>query len=265
MPEHVSLTPPALPELTPARGERRARVAFLEGCVMPVMFHKVNQATVKLLSANGCDVLVPRSQGCCGAFHMHNGFLDDARERAKRLIATFERERVDAIVTNSAGCGSSMKEYAELFHDEPEWADRANAFAKLTCDVTELLDAIGLRTPTREIRKRATYHDACHLAHGQKVRAQPRNLLKQIPGLELVEMTDPDWCCGSAGIYNFLRPELASKLQDRKVKHVVNAQPELVITGNPGCHSWIEAGLRAAGNDVPMLHTAEVLAMAYDD
>jgi glycolate oxidase iron-sulfur subunit len=223
----------------------------------------VNRATLRVLAENGCDVTVVPSAGCCGAFHMHNGFLDEARQRARNLIRALERQEYDALVTNSAGCGSSMKEYHVLFEHEPEWLERAKAVSARTRDVSEYLAELGLVPPPNELRVRATYHDACHLAHAQKVRCQPRELLKAIPGLELVEFADSDWCCGSAGIYNFLQPELAGQLQERKVANIQAVQPELVVTGNPGCHSWIEAGLRARGSQVPVKHTIEVLAEAY--
>ncbi|MCC2672446.1 MAG: Fe-S oxidoreductase, partial [Armatimonadetes bacterium] len=227
----VTPTVQPLPEVTPAKGKRRARVLMLGGCVMQVLFQRVNRATIRVLAENGCEVVVPRSAGCCGAFQMHNGFLDDARTRARALIQTYECQEFDAIVINSAGCGSSMKEYAELFHDEPEWKARGAAIAAKSKDVSEFLDELGFIPPTGTYAKRVTYHDACHLAHAQKVRSAPRELLKAVPGLELVEFKDSDWCCGSAGIYNFLQPELAAQLQERKVDNVLAVKPEVVATG----------------------------------
>lgn len=265
VPDEVSLSIKPLPEFTPAKGEKRARVAVLAGCVMQVLFQRVNRATVRVLAENGCDVLVPRSLGCCGAFHMHNGFLDEARQRARALIEALEKETIDALVINSAGCGSSIKEYPEVFHaaGEGEWEERARAVAAKSKDVSEFLAELGLRPPTRELRKKVAYHDACHLAHGQKVRSQPRELLQAIPGLELVDFKDPDWCCGSAGIYNFLQPEIAGQLQEKKVGNILAADPDLVVMGNPGCHSWIEAGIRSKGKTIPVKHTIEVLDEAY--
>jgi glycolate oxidase iron-sulfur subunit len=264
VPAEAALTIRRLPELTPAKGERRARVALLAGCVMQVLFQRVNRATVRVLAENGCDVIVPRAAGCCGAFHMHNGFLDGARERARRLIEALEREELEAVIVNSAGCGSSMKEYGELFHGDPGWEERARKIAAKTRDVSEFLVELGPVPPTKELRKRIAYHDACHLAHGQKVRSQPRELLELISGVELAPFQDPDWCCGSAGIYNFLQPEMAAKLQAKKVEHILAAEPDMVVTGNPGCHAWIEAGLRARGNVAPVMHTVEVLHEAYE-
>jgi glycolate oxidase iron-sulfur subunit len=231
---------------------------------MPVLFGRVNAATARLLAANGLEVLAPAGQGCCGAFHMHNGELSAAGERAQRLIETFERVECDAILVNSAGCGSAMKEYRHLFHDDPAWEERAAAFSARVRDVAEYLAAIGLRPPPHSVPRRVLYHDACHLAHGQGIRTQPRELLRQVPGLELAEFVDPDVCCGSAGIYNFLQPELAVRLQAQKVQNLLAARPDVVVTGNPGCHAWIEAGLRAAGSSVPVQHTVEVLASAYE-
>lgn len=262
LPGPVSPIPRRLPALTPAQGERRARVAVLSGCVMSVLFHPVNEATIRVLAVNGCDVLVPPGQGCCGALHLHAGFADETQTMARQMIDLFEREELDAIIVNSAGCGSVMKEYAELF-PEGEAAARARAFSAKVMDISEFLVKLGPVPMKHERRARVAYHDACHLAHGQGIRAQPRALLAAIPGIELVPVQESDWCCGSAGIYNFLQPELASQLQARKVANLLAAHPDLVVTGNPGCHMWILAGLRAAGRDIPVKHTVEVLDEAY--
>jgi glycolate oxidase iron-sulfur subunit len=234
------------------------------GCVMSVLFHHVNEATVRVLAANGCDVLVPPRQGCCGALHLHAGFADEARKLARQTIAAFERENLDAIILNSAGCGAMMKEYAELF---PEGVDatRARTLSARVKDVSEFLVELGPRPMPNENRARVAYHDACHLAHGQGVRSQPRALLASIPGIDLAPVSESDWCCGSAGIYNFTQPEIAAQLQARKVANLLAARPDLIITGNPGCHMWILAGLKAAGKDIPVKHTIEVLDEAYRD
>lgn len=263
LPEHPSPRIEPLPEFTPARGERRARVALLAGCVMQVLFQRINRATIEVLAANGCDVVVPRQAGCCGAFHMHNGFLDEARQRAERLMPVMEEAGVDAVITNSAGCGSSMKEYGELFPGDAGRRERAESFGRRTQDISEFLSSLGLRPPAREMPLRIAYHDACHLAHAQGIRNQPRELLSAIRGVELVPFADPDWCCGSAGIYNFLQPEMAAQLQKRKVDTLRQVKPDLVVTGNPGCHAWIEGGLAAEGSDIPVRHTVEILAEAY--
>jgi glycolate oxidase iron-sulfur subunit len=262
-PPEAGLTVKPLPAFTPAKGERRVKVTMLAGCVMQVLFQRVNRATIRVLAENGCDVTVAHSAGCCGAFHLHNGFLDEAREKAKALIQAYEREEYDALVINSAGCGSAIKEYEELFHGQPEWQERARKFLAKAKDVSEYLAELGLRPPKNPFAKRVAYHDACHLAHAQGIRSQPRELLKAVPGLELVEFANSDWCCGSAGIYNFLQPELAVQMQERKVGNIMAASPDVVVMGNPGCHSWIESGLRARGNAVEVLHTVELLDRAY--
>lgn len=263
LPQNAGMRVEPLEPFTPAQTPRRARVALLGGCVMQVLFQRVNRATIRVLARNGCDVVVPTGTQCCGALHAHNGDLDGARQRARGLIEMLEREQFDALISNSAGCGAAIKEYGSLFHGDPHWEPRARAIAEKTRDASEFLAHLGLLPPDRPMRKRATYHDACHLAHGQKIRSEPRTLLQTIPGLELVELPNADWCCGSAGIYNFLEPELASRLQDTKVSHVLSVKPDLVITGNPGCHAWIEAGLRRRDSPIPLKHTLEVLDEAY--
>ncbi len=263
IPVEAGLTVKPLPEFTKAKGERRARVALLAGCVMQVLFQRINRATIRVLAENGCDVVVSPDAGCCGAFHLHNGYMDNAREKAKALIRALERREFDALIINSAGCGSTIKSYHELFHGDPEWEDRAQALESKTRDITEYLMELGPVAPTRPLSKRVAYHDACHLAHGQKIRSQPRDLLTMVPGLELIEFQNSDWCCGSAGIYNFLQPEMAAQLQEKKVTHILDAQPEVIAMGNPGCHAWIESGLRARGSQIPVKHTVEVLDEAY--
>jgi len=259
----ASLFPRPLPVVTPPRGERRARVGVIPGCVMSVLFQEINHATVRVLAANGCEVIAPSATGCCGSLHMHNGFLDAARGHARQVIQIFQRRGVDAIVVNSAGCGSAMKEYGELFAGDRIWEQRARAFAAKVRDLSEFLVELGPRPPQGEVPLRAAYHDACHLAHGQRVREQPRALLRSIPGLSLVELAESDWCCGSAGIYNLTQPELAGRLQDRKVANLVASGAECVVTGNPGCHTWIEAGLRERGHTLSVKHIAAVLDVGY--
>jgi glycolate oxidase iron-sulfur subunit len=262
LPAPVPARPPRLPAFTPAQGERRARVALLSGCVMSVLFHHVHEATIRVLAANGCDVLVPGGQRCCGALHLHAGHADEARKLARQTMGVFERDPVDAIIVNSAGCGAMMKEYAHLFPPGVD-ATRARALGEKVQDVSEFLARLGLRPVKHERRARVAYHDACHLAHGQGVRAQPRALLAAIPGIELVSVSESDTCCGSAGIYNFTQPELATQLQERKIANLLAAGPDLIATGNPGCHMWILAGLKAAGHEIPVRHTIELLDAAY--
>jgi glycolate oxidase iron-sulfur subunit len=258
VPAEAGLTVRPLPAFTPARGEKRARVALLAGCVMQVLFQRINRATIRVLARNGCEVIVPET-GCCGAFHMHNGYLEEARERARDLIRALERERFDTFVVNSAGCGSTLKEYAELFHGDPKWEPRGRALVEKTRDIAEFLAELGFIPPEKPYRKRVSYHDACHLAHGQGVRAQPRALLEGIPGIELVPLAEAEICCGSAGIYNLVQPEPAAQLGLRKARHVADARPDVIATGNPGCILQIAAAGRALGHDWPVVHPVEVV------
>ncbi|OLT14057.1 glycolate oxidase [Pseudonocardia sp. CNS-139] len=245
-----------LPVFTPAAGERRARVALLSGCVQDVFFHRVNEATVRVLAAEGCDVLVPREQGCCGALELHAGREHSALTRAKRDIAVFETLDVDHVVANVAGCGSSMKEYGHLLADDPEWADRAAAFSATVRDVHEVLADLGPRAERRPFRGRVAYHDACHLGHAQGVREQPRAVLRSIPELVLVDLPEAALCCGSAGIYNMVMPEAADELGARKAANVRSVEPDLVVTANPGCLLQIGKHL---GRATPLLHPVQLL------
>ena len=227
-----------LPERISATGERRATVALLTGCVQDVFFHRVNAATARVLAAEGCDVVVPRDQQCCGALELHAGREDDALARARKTIARFEQLGVDHVVANVAGCGSSMKDYGHLLADDPEWAERAAAFSASVRDVHEVLAdllADGPRAPRHPVRARVAYHDACHLGHAQGVRAQPRAVLRSIPELEVVDIPEAALCCGSAGIYNMVAPEPAAELGARKAANIRSVQPDMVVTANPGC------------------------------
>ncbi|MBN9101398.1 MAG: 4Fe-4S dicluster domain-containing protein [Pseudonocardia sp.] len=245
-----------LPVFTPAVGSRRGRVALLSGCVQDVFFHRVNEATVRVLAAEGYDVLVPRDQQCCGALELHAGREAPALERAKREIGVFETLDVDSIVTNVAGCGSSMKEYGHLFADDPAWADRAAAFSARVRDVHEVLADGEPRAERHPVRGRVAYHDACHLGHAQKVRAQPRAVLRSIPDLELVDLPEAELCCGSAGIYNMIAPEAAGELGARKAANVRSVNPDVIVTANPGCLLQIGKHL---GADIPLLHPVQLL------
>lgn len=246
-------------------GERRARVALLSGCVMSAVFGATNRATVKVLRHNGCEVLVPKDQGCCGALLQHNGDKHTALELAKHNVDVFGKLEVDALLVNAAGCGAMMKEYAELLKDEPAYAERAARLTGKMQDVAEFLDGLGLHPPTREVRATAAYHDACHLAHGQGVRDQPRALLSAIPGLTLTPLPESDWCCGSAGTYNLTQPDMAARLLERKIGHIETTGADLVVTGNPGCLMQIRAGLQQRGLPTQAVHTLDLLARAYDD
>jgi glycolate oxidase iron-sulfur subunit len=248
-----------VPVLTPAVGQKRARVGLLLGCVQREFFPGVNAATARVLAAEGCDVVAPRGQQCCGALSLHIGREAEAKRRAKRLIATFESQAVDAIVINVAGCGSSMKEYGRLLADDPAWAARAEAFAAKCRDVSELLDELGPVATRHPLPVVAAYHDACHLGHAQGVRTQPRALLAGIPELELREIAEAEICCGSAGVYNLLKPEPARELGDRKAANVVATGADLLITANPGCLMQVDSALRRHGQSIALAHTVEVL------
>ncbi len=250
---------------TPAIGEQRGRVALLSGCVMRVVYGAVHQATVRVLAANGIEVICPPDQPCCGALHGHLGRLEAAKNRARALIAAFETVEADAFLLNSAGCGSFVKDFGHLLADDPQWATRAQAFAAKVRDVSEYLAEVGLRPllPTNRPPVTVPYHDACHLAHGQRITQAPRTLLKSLPGVRYVEMTDSDQCCGSAGIYNYLQPQMAQSLQAKKVANLLATGAQIVATGNPGCLAWIQAGL-PEGADVPeVVHPVELLDRAY--
>ena len=254
-----SVPPPvALPEVTLARGARRGRVGLLIGCVQRHLYPRVNRDTVRLLSLAGYDVIVPRGQGCCGALDLHAGRLDRFRARADRLATAFGSD-VDLVVTNAAGCGSAMKEYG---HWMPE-SGAAVALAARTRDVSEVLAAADL--PLGRLDATVTYHDACHLAHGQRIRREPRELLRRIPGLTLVELPDSDLCCGSAGVYNVLEPEMAGRLLDLKVARILETGARIVATGNPGCLLQIARGLRARDASIEVVHPVELLARAVKE
>lgn len=263
-----TLSPPLPPVVTPAVGVKRARVGVLTGCAMRVLFGDVNADTVRALAANGCEVLVNRRQGCCGALHGHNGYGDEARSLARSLIDTFTPlDGLDAIVVNSAGCGSQMKEYGHLLADDPVYAQKASAFARKVRDVSEWLDEIGWVAPLKPALGTTTmaYHDACHLVHGQGVRDAPRHLLARLPGTRWVPLPESEVCCGSAGIYNFTEPDMARRLQARKLDNIVSTGATVLATGNPGCLAWIASGLKERGlPDIRVAHPVTLLAEALD-
>ena len=250
-----------IPERTPARGEKRMTVGVLTGCVQRLVFPQVNAATVDVLAAEGCDVVAPAEQGCCGALALHAGRLDEARAFARRTIEIFEHAGVERVAVNAAGCGSSMKEYGQLLADDPAWAERALAFSQRVRDVTELVAELGEPRATRHpLALRIAYHDACHLAHAQGIRRQPRELLQSIPGVELVPFAEQDICCGSAGIYNLVEPDAAAALGDRKVAHIDAVQPDVVATANPGCTLQMAAAARRQGRALVIRHPIELVA-----
>jgi len=261
----LRLTPPAatwrkLPERVPALGSRRAVVGMLTGCVQSVFFPQVNASTARVLAAEGCDVIIPPGQGCCGALSMHSGREAEAADFARRTIAMFEQTGVDAIVVNSAGCGSAMKEYERLLAGrEPDWAERAAEMSGKVRDFAEFLADIGPVARRHSLPVTAAYHDACHLAHAQGITKEPRDLLRAIPGLNLVEVPDAGTCCGSAGVYNLLQPDAASELGGRKAEAVLAADAPLLVLANPGCSLQIASALAERGEHVSVVHTAEVL------
>ena len=264
----LALSPPVsllsmfrrFPEHTPAVGEPRLKVAMLTGCVQRLSFADVNHATVNVLAAEGCTVAAPAAQGCCGALPLHAGSIEQARQLAKHNIAVFEQAGVERIVVNAAGCGSAMKEYKDLLAADAEWAARAHAFSAKVRDVSEVLAELGEPRATRNpIHARVAYHDACHLAHGQGVRAQPRALLQAIPGVELLTPAESEICCGSAGIYNLVQPEPASQLGARKARNIAALSPDMIATANPGCTLQISAAARILGYKWPVFHPIQLV------
>jgi glycolate oxidase iron-sulfur subunit len=248
-----------LPSRVTARGERRAVVGMLSGCVQQVFFPHVNIATARVLAAEGCDVVIPPEQGCCGALSLHDGRRTEAASFAADLIEVFERAGVDAIIVNSAGCGSALKEYKDLLADDPALAGRAAALSAKIADLSEFLVDLGPAATRHPLPITVAYHDACHLAHAQGVTSQPRELLRAIPDLTVVELADAGICCGSAGIYNLVQPEAARELGVRKAAAVAGSDASLVVSGNPGCALQISSALQAAGTPKPVAHLAEVL------
>ncbi|HTG27841.1 MAG TPA: (Fe-S)-binding protein [Methylomirabilota bacterium] len=248
-----------------ATGERRARVAFFAGCVANVTFAELNIATIRVLTANGCDVVVPDGQLCCGALAAHAGVRDVAREVARKNLYAFLLDEIDAIVTNAAGCGSTLKEYDHLFTPEEKEYGRASAFAKKTRDVTEFLAALGLSAALKALPLRVTYQDSCHLLHGQKVREAPRKLLRSIPGLDLVELPHSELCCGSAGVYNVTQTEASLELLEDKMRYAAATRAQVVATSNPGCLLQMRAGAEMHHTNQQVLHVIELLDQAISN
>jgi Fe-S oxidoreductase len=244
-------------------GAVKATVALLSGCIMPMTHPATHEATVRVLARNGCRVLVPKEQGCCGALHVHNGDPAAARELAKRNIDAFLASGADYVVVNAAGCGSAMKEYAELFEGDEAWQSKAHRFVDGVRDVTELLSEIGFVAPTGRVEAKVTYQDSCHLVHAQRVRNAPRELLRSIPGLELVEMTAPDRCCGSAGIYNLTQTEMSRRVLDDKMLDVMSTNCDVISTANPGCMLQLDLGVRLNGGSQEVVHVVDLLDRAY--
>ncbi|RDZ18498.1 glycolate oxidase [Priestia megaterium] len=274
MPTHLAEMEHVMPKITrsvrkkykkkrvlKAKAERKAEVAFLTGCIMDVMFSDINEATLNVLRRNGNDVVIPPSQTCCGALHVHAGDRDMGRQLAKKNIEAFQH--ADTIIVNAAGCGCMLKEYPELFREEEqEWREKAEVFAEKVQDISKYLHDTGYRPPQAKLHKRITYHDACHLAHGQGVREEPRDILLSIPGVEMVHMANADRCCGSAGIYNLTNPDMAGAVLQSKMEHVPY-DIEMISMGNPGCMLQMAVGVKKYGRSQQIVHTVQLLEWAY--
>lgn len=273
MPKHLAEMEAIMPEITtsvrkkykdveviPAKGTPKAQVAMLKGCIMDVMFGDINQSTINVLTHNGNDVELPKNQTCCGALHVHAGDRETGKKLAKQNIEAFEKS--DKVVVNAAGCGCALKEYPELLRNEPEWKERAEAFSEKVEDISKYLYDTGYEKPTSSINKRITYHDACHLAHGQGVRHEPRQLLKDIPGVTFIEQPNADTCCGSAGIYNITNPEMATAVLERKMENVPD-DVDMISMGNPGCMLQMAMGVQKYGRSGEIVHTVQLLDWAY--
>ncbi len=252
-----------LPETVPAQGQQRYRVGFFLGCVMTLVLARASRATVAVLTANGCEVVTPKDQVCCGAPHAEEGEADAVRALARRNIDVFERYGVDYVVADCAACGAQTKEYAHLLRDDPAYAERARAFSAKVRDISEFLAEIPLRRPLGEVPRRVAYHHPCHLAHAQGVREEPRALLRRVPGLQLVELKEADRCCGSAGIYNISHPQRAQAILERKLANLAASGADVLATGNPGCLLQMMAGVREKGLAVAVQHPMEILELAY--
>jgi glycolate oxidase iron-sulfur subunit len=252
---------PPLPATLPAKGERRAKVALFTGCVQDVLFRRTNWATARVLQENGCEVVIPGSQACCGAIHFHAGSSEPAREFADQNVAAFNIDDVDAVIINVAGCGSMLKEYGHHWVDDK--AEQRTQFADKVKDVHEFLDELGLVRPKGRIKAVVTYHDACHLAHAQQVRQAPRNLLGAVPGLRLVDLPETEICCGAAGTYNLTEPEMSERLSRRKMKNVVSTGARVVVTANAGCLLQIANEARTQGQKLKLMHPMDLLDLSY--
>jgi glycolate oxidase iron-sulfur subunit len=251
-----------LPEIIPAQGKKRYRVGLILGCVQRLFFSSVNEATIRVLTANGCEVVIPKSQGCCAALPAHQGQEEQARALARQMIDSFAQTEVDAVIINAAGCGHTLKEYGHILADDPEYREKAEAFVAKVKDIQEFLAKVGLTaklSPLTEGELKIVYQDACHLLHGQKISLQPRQLLAQIPGVILKEPVDAALCCGSAGVYNMLQPEVADELGQQKVANLLNTGADLIASSNPGCSLQIKKHLRLENKVIPLMHPMELL------
>jgi len=251
-------------KIPPREGEARHRVALLVGCVQDVAFASINEDTAVVLAENGCEIVVSRAQVCCGSLHGHTGDLANAKILARQNIGIFEALEVEAVIVNAAGCGSFMKTYGHLFSDDPTMHARAEKFAATVKDISEYLTAIGFKKPPQILAQRVTYHDACHLVHGQKVARQPREIIRAIAGDNYVELNEASWCCGSAGIYNLTHFDTSMQLLERKMQNVLATGVQMLVTGNPGCAIQLQHGCRQAGVEIEIVHPATLLRRAYE-
>jgi glycolate oxidase iron-sulfur subunit len=266
-----ALTPPAevpfffshIGKTFPAKGERRYRVAFLAGCIANVSFARLNEATVRVLQANGCDVVIPGEQGCCGALHLHAGLKHQAESLARRNVDAINPAEFDAILTNTAGCGSTLKEYGQILGNDAAYAAKAADFTAKMKDINEFLASIELNPAMGPVNAVVTYQDSCHLAHGQKIKVAPRKLLKSVPGLKLQEMPMSDLCCGSAGVYNVVQNEMAMRILERKMASIDTTKASIIVTANPGCMIQLMAGSRLYGQGQEVAHVVQILDRAY--
>jgi glycolate oxidase iron-sulfur subunit len=254
----------ALPEMTPAIGPKRGRVGLLAGCVQSVLFPGVNLATARVLAENGYEVVAPKAQGCCGSLLIHEGERERGKALARKTIDLFERAEFDAVVVNAAGCGAAMKEYGDLLHVDPQYAQRAAIFGNKVKDVSQVLAAAPINGKLGSVPLKVTYQEPCHLVHGQRVREAPRALIRSIPGLQFIELKESDVCCGSAGIYNLINPTEAREVLERKLDRIAESGAEVVVSGNPGCLIQLEVGIKRRGMKVRVAHPVELLAWAYD-
>lgn len=251
-----------LPTIIPSQGKKRYRVGMILGCVQRLFFSPVNEATVRVLTANGCEVIIPKTQGCCAALPEHQGQRKQAQALARQMIDAFENTDVDAVIINAAGCGHTLKEYGHILEDDPQYREKAQEFANKVKDVQEFLATAGLTaklSPLADKPLTVVYQDACHLLHGQKISVQPRQLLRQIPNVKLREPIDAALCCGSAGVYNMLQPEVAEELGQQKVQNLLNTGADLIASANPGCTMQIDKHLRLQGKKISILHPIELL------
>ena len=259
IPDVDSMSIKKYPEVIPPVNEKKYRVALLTGCVQNVFFSATNISSINVLSKLGCEVVIPGDQTCCGALSVHSGRLEEGREFARKVVDIFSSLDVDAFVINSAGCGSAIKEYSDLLSQDKDYSQKAKKLADKTKDIMEFIDEIGIHQDFNNLNMKITYQDACHISHGQNIRSAPRNILSKIPGLEILEMKNSDTCCGSAGVYNILQPDLAEDILIKKIENIEKTKAEYVVAGNPGCLIQIQKGLRENNRNLGIAHPIEIL------